>query len=116
MRTAFPAFAFVFVTLLRPGPALAQPVTAALDYGRHPVGFRAITEIDRSRTVQSKTTFDGKPLPGEAAMPLQIGIWYPAADATSGTPMSAERYKTTWSAVDRNDLVSDFRRMVRFGD
>ena len=116
MRTAFPAFAFVFVTFLRPGPALAQHVTAALDYGRHPVGFRAVTEIDRSRTVQPKTTFDGKPLPGQAAMPLQIGIWYPAADATSGTPMSAERYKTTWSAIDRNDLVTDFRRMLTFGD
>ena len=71
MRTAFPALAFVFVTFLRPGPAFAQPVTAALDYGRHPVGFRAVTEIDHSRTVQSKTTFDGKPLPGvPARVPL----------------------------------------------
>ena len=113
----YPAtLALASVLVLRGTSALAQPVTAALDYGPHPVGFRAVTEIDRSRTVQSKTTFDGKALPGEAAMPLQIGMWYPAADPTSGSPMSAERYKTLWSTIDRSGLVADFARMVTFGD
>ena len=49
-------------------------------------------------------------------MPLQIGIWYPASDATSGSPMSAERYKTLWSEIDRGALVADFARMVTFGE
>jgi len=116
MRISPAKLALGFVLVLRGGSALAQPVTAALDYGRHPVGFRAVTEIDRSRTVQARTTFDGKPLPGEAAMPLQIGIWYPAADAASGVPMSAEQYKTLWSSIDRTALVADFGRMLTFGE
>lgn len=111
MRT--PVFALVVITsLLRATAASAQSVTAALDYGPHPVGFRAVTEIDQSRTVQSKTTFEGKPQPGEAAMPMQIGIWYPAADSASGAPMTAERYKTLWSAIERDALVADFGGMV----
>jgi hypothetical protein len=93
MRRFLPVFV-VLTALLRAAAAPAQPVTAALDYGPHPVGFRAVSELDRSRTVQAKTAFDGAATPGEAAMPLQIGIWYPAADASSGSPMTAERYKT----------------------
>jgi len=109
------ALAVTFVLALRVTPVRAQPVTAALDYGSHPVGFRAVREIDRSRTVQAKTAFDGTPNADDAAMPLQIGIWYPAADTTSGTPMSAELYKTLWSDVNRSALAADFRRMLTAG-
>jgi dienelactone hydrolase len=111
MRT--PVLALVIVaSLLSACPALAQPVIAALDYGPHPVGFRAVSEADRSRTVQSKTAFDGAANPGDPAMPMQIGIWYPAADPSSGSPMTAERYKTLWTAMERDALVADYGGMV----
>jgi len=96
------------------GMAAAQPVTEALDYGPHPVGFRTVTEIDQSRIVQARTTFDGKPIPGEPAMPMQIGIWYPAG-ASTGARMTAEQYKTVWEPQTRQALAADFSRMVGFG-
>ena len=112
MRTAIPAF-LALISLVRLEPALAQPVVAALDYGPHAVGFRAVSELDRSRTVQPKTAFDGAANPGDAAMPMQIGIWYPAADRSSGSPMTAEGYKTLWSDMKRDALVADYGGMVK---
>ena len=92
----------------------AAPVTPAADYGPHAVGFRFVTELDQSRAVQPGRSFDGITASGETAMPIEIGIWYPATASSTGTRMSAEAYKTLRASQPREATVADFTRMAGF--
>ena len=57
-------------------PGLAQPTPAN---PRFAVGFRLIHELDHSRAIGPTRDFEGKPRTGDIAVPMQIGVWYPAA-------------------------------------
>ena len=92
----------------------AAPATAALDYGPHAVGFRFLTELDHSRAVLPRTTFDGVQTTGETAMAVDIGVWYPAETPVSQARMTAEAYKTLRSPQTRDAVIADFSRMAAF--
>ena len=97
------------------GQANAEPVTATLDYGPFQVGFRTVTELDRSRATQPRRAFDGRAADGETAMPIDIGIWYPATHSPAVARMSAEAYKTLRTPMTRDAVAADFVRMASFG-
>ena len=97
------------------GRANAEPVTATLDYGPFQVGFRTVTELDRSRATQPRRAFDGRAADGETAMPIDIGIWYPATHSPAVARMSAEAYKTLRTPMTRGAVAADFVRMASFG-
>ena len=115
MRTSrlVPAFVILLLGVLT-NAIDASPVTSALDYGPNPVGFRVVAEIDHSRSVQPRRSFDGQPATSNTAMALDIGIWYPADPGTSGTRMSAEAYKALRSPQPRDAAVADFTRTAAF--
>lgn len=114
MRTCTRIISTAIVLLALKADSEASPLTSALDYGPHAVGFRATTEIDQSRSAQPRTSFDGKATTGETAMAIDIGIWYPAAASASGTRMTAEAYKSLRSAQARETAIADFTRMTSF--
>ena len=43
------------------------------------VGFRVVSELDYSRAVGPKVDFEGRLNNSETAVPMSIGVWYPAA-------------------------------------
>ena len=94
------------------GRAHAEPVTATLDYGPFQVGFRTVTEFDRSRATQPRRTFDGRQADGETAMTIDIGIWYPATHSPAAARMSAEAYKTLRTPLSRDAVAADFVRSL----
>ena len=55
--------------------------------GRYAVGFRLAVEYDHSRRIAPPMDFEGKPNTGPLAMPMQIGVWYPAVPAPSTRAM-----------------------------
>jgi hypothetical protein len=114
MTRAFRVAAILILTLCATRPAAAQ--TPDLDYGRYPVGFRTVAEVDHSRTVQARTTFDGAPAQGDVAMPIRIAIWYPAGDAETGVRMTTEAYRLAGrpDPVDRAALARDWKAMLGF--
>ena len=87
MRLAVAAFGSLF-SLTFVGPAAAQSVTAALDYGTHPVGFRVVT-----------------------GMPIGVAMWYPATEGT-GASMTAEHYKTVRGPLARTAMEADLIRIA----
>jgi hypothetical protein len=86
-----------------------QPVTAALDYGPHAVGFRYVIEIDHTPTHRDQT--DDAPPPGQGGTPIEIGIWYPAA-RVSGAPMTALAYRSLRAPVASDSAAAGFVRMA----
>lgn len=82
-----------FVILLASSETFSQsyPQLGDVKPGPYAVGFRVINRYDYSRTLRPKTNFEGKTVSGEAAMPVQIGMWYPARKSTA-SPMPYEDY------------------------
>ncbi|MCP4570152.1 MAG: hypothetical protein GY841_21440 [FCB group bacterium] len=71
-------------------PATESPSTP--EPGPFKVGFKTIERYDYSRTFGAKYDYYGNQLPGETARPIQICIWYPAADAADGSKMVYAEY------------------------
>src|SRR5215216_2012328 len=91
-RTAlFCAFLFV---IMAGGPALAHdyPQWGNLKPGPYTVGFKVVSSYDYSRVTGPKIDFEGKPVAGETAMPVQISLWYPAKAALASGAMLYEEY------------------------
>lgn len=64
-----------------------------LKLGAYQVGFRVIQQYDYSRTVKPKTNWEGKSATGEIALPMQIGLWYPAKKTPKAALMRYEEYR-----------------------
>ncbi len=75
-------------------PLGAQPLLEweGLAAGPHAVGFRTATAVDATRTLGAPTDYLGRPHPDYGQRPLHIAIWYPAASASSGGPMTYGDY------------------------
>ena len=58
------------------------PVFGELKPGRHPVGFRLIQLKDPTRFGRPKRDYFGKPETSDRAIPINLHVWYPAADAS----------------------------------
>lgn len=71
--------------------SMVPPVFGALKPGPHPVGFRLIHLKDPTRLVRPKRDYLGTPDPTDRALPLDLHVWYPAAEA-SGARMTFEQY------------------------
>lgn len=85
--------AAVLALILHGGLGHAQnaPLPTALTYGPHAVGYRVVDHWDRSRTRRPLRDFEGREVPGERAMPMQISVWYPAQPG--GAPMRVGEYR-----------------------
>lgn len=63
-----------------PAPA-GLPQWERLVPGAHAVGFRVLAEYDRTRSARPPVDFEGRAAEGDLGVPVQVGIWYPAAPA-----------------------------------
>jgi tetratricopeptide (TPR) repeat protein len=76
-----------------PVSALAAPSTlyGELKPGSYNVGFRLLHLKDPTRLVRPKRDYLGTPDTKDRARPIELHIWYPAADG-EGPPMTFEQY------------------------
>lgn len=77
----------VLVSLVFPTGIRAQTV----ETGPYAVGFRVLETTDYSRAIGPKQDYTGAALPGNAALPLPVSLWYPA-QADAGEPMTYGTY------------------------
>lgn len=78
--------------------APASPLWGQLEPGPYAVGFRQWQRYDYGRIYQQPRKLDGSPRNGELARPMQINIWYPAAqkqDAALFLPIGGAGSATT---------------------
>jgi hypothetical protein len=70
--------------------AIAQrpPQWGDMESGPHAVGFRVIRGYDHTRSYWPPVGYDGKRDSLETARPIQISVWYPAADSVTGQRMA----------------------------
>ena len=76
----------------------------ALTPGPHVVGFRLAGAYDRSRRVGPAVDFEGKPNAPPLAMPMQVGVWYPATRARGARAMQYGELAVL--GPKRNDLAA----------
>ena len=69
----------------------SSPLWGNLKPGEYAAGFTVRLEYDYTRTFLPKWTYDGKRTQGERARPIQIAVWYPAAN-TAKPRMLLEEY------------------------
>jgi len=67
------------------------PVFGELKPGPHAVGFRLIHLKDPARPIRPKRDYFGTPDTTDRARPVDLHVWYPAAEA-DGSPMTFEQY------------------------
>ncbi len=65
---------------------------ATVQPGPHPVGFRSVVVLDHSRRYQAERYTDGSDAPA-SARPVQISIWYPAADSAGFERLQVGDYR-----------------------
>ena len=65
---------------------------ATLQMGPHPVGFRSVVVLDHSRRYQPERYTNDSEAPVRAR-PIQISLWYPAADSTGFERMQVGDYR-----------------------
>jgi dienelactone hydrolase len=68
--------------------------------GPYAVGFRVTVTTDPTRTIQRSGGFSTGAKPDFGPRPMQVVVWYPAASATGGVPMTYTDYLPllTWDA------------------
>src|SRR5919197_29291 len=76
---------WLFLLLLCSHQVIAYPLWGNLKPGQHAVGFTVRLEYDHSRVFHAKYDASGKLYSGPRERPIQIAIWYPAAQATAGS-------------------------------
>ena len=86
---------------------------ATTEMGSHPVGFRSVVVFDHSRQYQPEryTTDSATPV---RARPVQISLWYPAADSTGFERLQVADYRLltrldralgAWPADEREQFL-----------
>ena len=70
----------------------ASNFTFNVTFGPYPVGFCVVHQYDYSRIYRYAIDWDGKPVTGERARPIQTLIWYPAQPDSSAQLMLYGRY------------------------
>jgi hypothetical protein len=76
-----------------------------LKRGTHAVGFQTLEKYDYGRPFKRKKDYEGNPIAGERARPLQINIWYPAK--ATQTPMSLADYAHLAATEDLSSLSQE---------
>jgi len=93
MKKLFCVIPLVFLATVSFGfTADTSNFTFSVTFGPHPVGFRVVHQYDYSRIYRYAVDWDGKPVTGERARPIQTLIWYPAQPDSSAQPMLYGRY------------------------
>ena len=96
----------------------------SLKPGPHAVGFKVTNKYDYSRVTRPKTNYEGKPNAGEAAVPMQISVWYPAKVKSSDSPMMFEEYRYLGlkkesfgpvSEAEKVQTLNNVKMSVKFG-
>lgn len=64
-----------------------SPAWGDLRPGAYAAGFRLVETWDYGRALQPPTDFTGRPAAGPTAVPMQLGVWYPAV-RTAAAPMT----------------------------
>jgi hypothetical protein len=97
--------------------ALSQPAAS------YTVGFRLVHELDHSRTVGPARDFEGRVQSTETAVPMPIGIWYPATAARNAVRMSVGDYHLLsmgresprpFTDADRTSARDEIKRFAQF--
>lgn len=92
--------------------AQSPPLWHGLKAGPHTVGFRVLWKYDYSRTWRPEDDYKGNRLPGEAARPIRISVWYPAQKQPGASPMPYSGYLHVKVAdnsfVEFNKRVEDY--------
>jgi dienelactone hydrolase len=115
------ALVLTLLEWVTPGsPALlAQQVWPGLQPGPYAVGYRVEHEYDYSRSFRQEYDYFGEPLGGEIARPIQISIWYPAADPRGGEAIELRAYydatatETDFAPPDQETLDAALARFER---
>ena len=103
--------------------ARSFPQWGSLTPGRHRVGFRLDRVYDHSRRVAPLADFEGKPNAKPVAMPMVIGVWYPAIARPGATPMQYGTFaalgarRTDFApvtAADRRTAIDNMRDFAGF--
>lgn len=98
---------------------LAQQVWPGLAPGPYAVGYMVKHEYDYSRSFKEKLDYFGEPTEGEIARPVQISIWYPAADPRGGEALRLRAYydatatETAFARPDQETLGAALARFQR---
>lgn len=77
--------------------------------GGHPVGFRTIELVDRSRTVRSAVDFRGERVCGEHHRAILTAFWYPAVPGGETDCMTYRRYVEIKAAEGLGPLSDSLR-------
>jgi dienelactone hydrolase len=90
-----------------------------LEPGPYAVGYVVEHEYDYSRTFKEKCDYFGEPVEDEIARPIQISIWYPAADPRGGETLRLRAYydatatETDFARPDQETLNAALARFQR---
>ncbi len=79
----------------QPDIARRPLIWPAQEPGSYDVGYRVLHEYDLTRTFKPKSDYFGRPTEGPIARPIQITVWYPAAQAPGPSRMRLEDYYFT---------------------
>jgi Tetratricopeptide repeat len=84
---------FLLVAFLFTANSFAEnsPFWGDLKSGSHKAGFQVIEKYDYGRPFKRKVDYEGNPIAGERARPIQISVWYPAK-SNSQNPMRLSDY------------------------
>lgn len=100
-----------------------HPQLSTLPLGPHAVGFQVFEQYDYGRHFQPKLDFEGKPNPGQSALPIQISMWYPAQATKLKKMLFAEyRYldvqKNSFKPLsdqEKKDAGNGLKFLAKFG-
>jgi dienelactone hydrolase len=88
--------------------AETTPLWGKLQPGPYSIGFRTVEKFDYSRVFRPKYDYFGTPQTGERTRPVQICIWYPAAESPDATSMVYGEY------VFPNPEDADFVSLISY--
>lgn len=71
-----------------------------LEMGQYDIGFKSIEKYDYSRVYQAKYDYFGNTVEGNRARPIQINIWYPAANTENEYAMVYGEYAYSYPDDD----------------
>jgi len=84
-----------------------------LERGAYSVGYKVEHVYDYSRTFKAKYDYEGKLINEETARPIQITIWYPAAQSRNEKQMSyGEYFRNEATEIDFSRNTIEARALI----
>lgn len=109
-KTVIPVLLLFLFAFYINAPAQIPLLWGDLKPGPYAVGFRSVEKYDYSRTFSPKYDYDGELREGVRARPIQICIWYPAAEEAESSPMVYGEYVYSYPEDSRFiDVLSNLQ-------